>query len=56
MIGEIEIEQECIADLLRQKADVYLDAYERTGLKIGADVDLHPSNDLPFDRLGLDCD
>jgi hypothetical protein len=38
MIGEIEIEEECIADLLRQKADLYLDAYARTGLKIGPDV------------------
>lgn len=38
MIGEIEIEEDCIADLLRQKADLYLDAYERKALKIGPDV------------------
>jgi hypothetical protein len=38
MLGGIEIEEECIADLLRQKADLYLDAYERKGLKIGPDV------------------
>jgi hypothetical protein len=38
MIGEIEIEEDCIADLLRQKADLYLDAYERKALKIGTDV------------------
>jgi hypothetical protein len=38
MIQEIEIEEDCIADLLRQKADLYLDAYERKGLKIGPGV------------------
>jgi len=38
MIGEIEIEEDCIADLLRQKAELYLDAYERKGLTIGPDV------------------
>lgn len=38
MISEIDIEEECIANLLLQKADLYLDAYERRGLKIGPDV------------------
>lgn len=37
-ISEIEIEEECIADLLLQKANLYLDAYERSGLKIGPEV------------------
>jgi hypothetical protein len=38
MISEIDIEEECITNLLLQKADIYLDAYERRGLKIGIDV------------------
>lgn len=38
IVGAIQIEEDCIADLLRQKADLYLDAYERKGLKIGPDV------------------
>jgi acyl carrier protein len=35
MIGEIEIEEDCIANLLRQKADLYIGAYRRVGLAIG---------------------
>src|SRR4029079_9623719 len=38
VLGEIEIEENCLADLLRQKWDLYLEAYEKTGLKIGLDV------------------
>ena len=38
IVGAIQIEEDCIADLLRQKSDLYLDAYERKGLKIGPDV------------------
>jgi len=38
MIGEVDIEEDCIAELLHQKADLYIDAYERKGLKIGQDV------------------
>ncbi len=38
MIGELEIEEDCIADLLRQKADLYIDAHRRIGLAIGPDV------------------
>jgi acyl carrier protein len=38
MVGEIEIEEGCIADLLRQKADLYIEAYRRVGLAIGPDV------------------
>ena len=38
MIGEIEIEEDCIADLLRQKAELYIDAYTRVGLTIGPEV------------------
>ena len=38
MVGEIEIEEGCISDLLRQKADLYIDAYRRVGLAIGPDV------------------
>jgi len=38
VLGVIEIEEDALAELLRQKADLYLDAYERTGLRIGSDV------------------
>jgi hypothetical protein len=38
MINEVEIEEECLANLLHQMADLYLDAYERKDLKIGPDV------------------
>lgn len=38
MTGEMEIEENCIADILRQKADLYLDAYGRKALKIGPEV------------------
>jgi acyl carrier protein len=38
MIGEVEIEEDCIADLLRQKSDLYINAYGRVGLRIGPDV------------------
>jgi hypothetical protein len=38
MIGEVEIEEDSIADLLRQKADLYIDAYRRLGLRILPDV------------------
>jgi acyl carrier protein len=38
MIGEIEIEEDCIAGLLRQKAELYIDAYKRVGLAIGPEV------------------
>ncbi len=38
MLGEVDIEEDCIAELLHQKADLYIDAYQRKGLKIGPDV------------------
>jgi len=38
MMGEIEIEETCIANLLQQKADLYLDAYRRVGLAIDPKV------------------
>jgi hypothetical protein len=38
VLGEVDIEEECIAELLHQKAELYLEAYERKGLKIGSDV------------------
>lgn len=38
LLGEVDIEEECIAELLHQKADLYIDAYQRKGLKIGPDV------------------
>jgi hypothetical protein len=38
MIGEVDIEEDCIAELLHQKAELYLDVYERKGLSIGPDV------------------
>jgi hypothetical protein len=38
IIGEVDIEDECIADLLHQKADLYFEAYKRKGLKIDPDV------------------
>ena len=37
-LGEVEVEEGCIAELVLQKADLYIDAYERKGLKIGPDV------------------
>jgi acyl carrier protein len=38
MIGEVEIEGACIANLLRQKGCLYIEAYGRVGLRIGPDV------------------
>lgn len=38
LIGEVEIEEDCIANLLRQKGDLYIEAYARAGLRIGPDV------------------
>jgi hypothetical protein len=38
MIGEVEIEEDCIANLLRQKGGLYMEAYGRMGLRIGPDV------------------
>jgi hypothetical protein len=38
LLGEVDIEEACIAELLHQKADLYIDAYQRKGLKIGPDV------------------
>jgi hypothetical protein len=37
-LGEVNIEEDCIAQLLHQKADLYIDAYQRKGLRIGPDV------------------
>jgi hypothetical protein len=52
MIGEIEIEENCIADLLRQKADLYLDAYDRKGLKIGPEV----LRDIAYSQVEITAD
>jgi hypothetical protein len=49
MIGAVDIEEECLADLLRQKADLYLDAYSRKGLKILPDV----LKDISFSQVEL---
>jgi hypothetical protein len=38
VLAEVDIEEECIAELLHQKGDLYLEAYNRKGLKIGPDV------------------
>jgi acyl carrier protein len=38
MIGEVEIEEDCIANLLRHKGGLYIEAYGRMGLRIGPDV------------------
>lgn len=38
IVGEVAIEEECIAELLHQKADLYIDAYQRQALHIGPDV------------------
>jgi acyl carrier protein len=38
VIGEVEIEEDCIANLLRQKGGLYIEAYGRVGLRIGPDV------------------
>jgi hypothetical protein len=38
LLGGVDIEEECIAELLHQKADLYLEAYNRKGLKIGPDI------------------
>jgi hypothetical protein len=38
IIGEVDIEEDCIAELLHQKADMYIDAYQRSRLKIGPEV------------------
>jgi hypothetical protein len=38
MIREMEIEEDCLAALVHQHADLYLNAYERKGIKIGPEV------------------
>lgn len=38
LLGEVDIEEECIAELLRRKADLYIDAYQRKSMKIGPEV------------------
>jgi hypothetical protein len=38
LLGEVDIEEECIAELLHQKADLYIGAYQRKGFKIGPEV------------------
>jgi len=38
MIGEVDIEEDCIANLLRQKGCLYIEAYGRVSLRIGPDV------------------
>ena len=52
MIGEVEIEEDCIANLLRQKGGLYIEAYGRVGLRIGPDVRrdlaIRKSNSSPF--------
>jgi hypothetical protein len=49
MIGEVDIEEDCIAELLHQKADLYVDAYQRNGMKIGPDV----LQDISLSHVGL---
>ena len=38
IIGEVAIEEQCIAELVHHKADLYLEVYGRNSLKIGPDV------------------
>jgi hypothetical protein len=38
VLRELEIEEDCVAELLHQKADLYIDAYQRKSLKIGPEV------------------
>ena len=44
-----DIEEQCLADLVRQKADLYLDPCARKGLKINPDV----LKDICFSQLEL---
>lgn len=38
VIGQLEIEEDYIADLLLQKADLYIEAFKELGLRIGPEV------------------
>src|SRR5437879_1230280 len=38
VLGEVDIEEALMAELLHQTAELYMDAYERKGLQIGPEV------------------
>jgi hypothetical protein len=38
ILRQLEIHEDCVAELLHQKADLYIDAYQRKGMKIGPEV------------------
>ena len=49
VLGEVDIEEALMAELLHQTADLYIDAYERKGLKIGPEV----MKDLAEKQVGV---
>ena len=38
LLGQIDIEEHCICELLHERADMYLEAYARNNMKIGPEV------------------
>jgi hypothetical protein len=49
VLGEVDIEEALMAELLHQTAELYIDAYERKGLKIGPEV----MKDLAEKQVGV---
>jgi len=49
VLGEVDIEEALMAELLHQTADLYIEAYERKGLKIGPEV----MKDLAEKQVGV---